>query len=365
MPAGRELRGLTGLRFVAALHVLVYHAVFTFSRASVHLPLGPVRALLGSGYVSVGLFFVLSGFVLAYSYTSEGRGEMTATVGRFYRARLARIYPLHFLGLLAALPLFALGSLENHVDAGVVVQEGAKQLGIGALLVQAWVPSHVFDLNGPAWSLSVEAFFYLSFPLVVRVLGRASSAVLALVLVGAWGLAMWPPIFHHGPYSAESAKGMDLVVLFNPLLRLPDFVVGVAAGLLFVRDGAWARGPRLGIGAVLALVVILANSTHIPFALLHDGLLDPVFAILVASLASRGAETRGLGSESLVALGRASFALYVIHKPLYFWMARAMEIRPLAPTWFLGGYVAVAVVASVAVHRFVEEPARRWLQGRA
>ena len=159
MPAGRELRGLTGLRFVAALHVLLYHAVFTFSRASVHLPVGPVRALVGSGYVSVGLFFVLSGFVLAYAYTRDGRGEMTATVGRFYRARLARIYPLHLLGLFAALPLFALGSLENHVDSATVVKEGARQLGICALLAQAWIPSHVFDLNGPAWSLSASSHF--------------------------------------------------------------------------------------------------------------------------------------------------------------------------------------------------------------
>ncbi len=358
-----ELRSLTGLRFVAALHVLVFHAVFTFSRAFLHLPHGPARALIGSGYVSVGLFFVLSGFVLAYAYTGEGRGEMTATPWRFYRARFARIYPMHLVGLLAVLPLFVFGSLANHAEPGWVARESAKDFGLSALLVQAWLPAHVLDLNGPAWSLSVEAFFYLLFPMIVRALGRVSSATLAVVLVCAWGVAMWPPLFHQGPYSMERARGLDLVVLFDPLVRLPDFLVGVTAGLLFVRNGPWARAPRMAAGATIMLVVILASSEPLPFALLHDGLLDPLFALLVASLAARGSDARGLGSDSLVALGRASFALYVIHKPLYFWMARAMNVGALPPAWFLGGYVGVAIVVAVACQKLVEEPARRWLQG--
>ncbi len=153
-----ELRALSGLRFVAAFHVLVFHTLFTFSRASVLLPLGPLRSLLGSGYVGVNLFFVLSGFVLAYAYVSPDDGTMTTTAGRFWRARFARIYPLHLLGLLLALPLFALGSSANHATTSAIALEGAKELALCALLVQAWVPAHVFDLNGPAWSLSVEVF---------------------------------------------------------------------------------------------------------------------------------------------------------------------------------------------------------------
>ena len=183
-----ELRALTGLRFVAAFHVLVFHALFTFSRASLRMPIlapGPLRSLVSSGYVGVNLFFVLSGFVLAYAYVEDGK--MTTSAGRFWRARFARIYPMHLIGVLLALPLFVLGSLANHVQGVAIAKEGAKELALSALLVQAWVPAHVLDLNGPSWSLSVEAFFYALFPLLVRLFGRLRAPGSSRSAVGRLG----------------------------------------------------------------------------------------------------------------------------------------------------------------------------------
>src|SRR4051794_18365339 len=95
------LRALTGLRFVAALQVLLYHV---YAPGSASAP-GWVRALAGSGYVGVGLFFVLSGFVLAYNYLEPMEaGEVSPR--EFWAARLARIYPVYLLGLAAGMPVF-------------------------------------------------------------------------------------------------------------------------------------------------------------------------------------------------------------------------------------------------------------------
>ena len=155
-----------------------------------------------------------------------------------------------------------LGSLANHTHGVAIAKEGAVELGLSALLVQAWLPAHVLDLNGPSWSLSVEAFFYAMFPLLVRLFGRLRRRGLVAVAIGAWGLAITPPLVHGGPASALArTSDLDLVLLHNPLVRLPDFVVGVASGLLFLREGrAWSRGPVVGA------VVFVATAAAFAFA---------------------------------------------------------------------------------------------------
>jgi peptidoglycan/LPS O-acetylase OafA/YrhL len=366
MRARPELRALTGLRFVAALHVLVFHVLFTFTRAAVLLrvaPASPLRALLASGYVGVNFFFVLSGFVLVYAYVEDGR--MTTSAGRFWRARFARIYPMYVVGLALAVPLFVLGSLDNRARPDVVLTEAAKELGLSAALVQAWIPAHALDLNGPAWSLSVEAFFYALFPLLVRVLGRLGTVGLFGVGVVAWFSALAPPLVHGAPSGVMARMtDVDLVLLYDPLVRLPDFVVGVVAGLLFLRSASpWKSAPIVATATSLLAVAILGASERIPFALLHNGLMAPLWALLLFALAKGSADDdrRGIASDPLVRGGRASYALYVLHKPLYSWMARALHVGLLPSNTIIAAYIAGSVTLSVVAWRFVEEPLRRVL----
>jgi peptidoglycan/LPS O-acetylase OafA/YrhL len=358
-----ELRALTGLRFLAAFHVLVFHTLFTFSRSALLLPRGTLRSLLSSGYVGVNLFFVLSGFVLAYAYVEDGR--MAATAGRFWRARFARVYPLHLLGVLAALPLFVLGSSAAHATSAAIAKEGATELGLSALLVQAWMPAHVLDLNGPSWSLSVEAFFYAMFPLLVRLLGPLRGRGLVVAAAAAWGAALAPPLLHHGPANVLApASALDHVLLYNPLVRLPDFIVGMATGLLFLRSArSWSRAPVIATATFVLILALLATSDRLPFAMLHNGLLDPLWALLLYALAMASGKhgARGIGSDPLVRGGEASYALYVLHKPLYFWLARVFQIGLLPPAGFIAAFLGGSVALAVIARRYVEEPLRRLL----
>lgn len=364
-----ELRALTGLRFVAAVQVLLFHAVFTFSRASLLLPRGAARSLLGSGYVGVNFFFVLSGFVLAYAYTDAETGRIRATAARFWRARFARVYPMHLIGVLLALPLFVLGSLDHHAAPSAIAAEGAKEVTLSALLVQAWVPAHALDLNGPAWSLSVEAFFYAVFPWLVRLVARLERRGLVVAAAAAWIAALAPALLHRGPASPVApTTDLDLVLLHDPLVRLPDFVIGAATGLFYLRGPReWARAPVVGVATILLLLAILAASDRLPFLLLHNGLLDPLWALLVFCLAQRpgeGRETeRGIASGPFVRGGHASYSLYVLHKPLYFWAARIFGVGLLPRSAFLGAYVAGAILISLVAAQYVEEPLRRALAG--
>ena len=84
----RELHALTGLRFFAAFSVVIYHfAQPLFAGAA-----APIRSLAGTGYIAVSLFFLLSGFVLSYSYLNR-QGDMRGSRRGFWAARFARIYP--------------------------------------------------------------------------------------------------------------------------------------------------------------------------------------------------------------------------------------------------------------------------------
>ncbi len=345
--------------------MLVFHTLFTFSRSSLLLRPGPLRSLLSSGYVGVNLFFVLSGFILAYVYVDAENGRLKTTPLRFWRARFARIYPMHLLGVLLAFPLFALGSSANRVASALIAREGTTELTLSALLVQAWVPSHALDLNGPSWSLSVEAFFYAAFPLLARLLGGLRARGLVATAAVAWVAAVTPPLLHHGPASAIArTTDLDLVLLYNPLVRLPDFVIGVTAGLLFLRaPRPWSRAPVVATATFLLVLALLAEGDRLPFLLLHNGLLDPLWALLVFALASLGAprDQRGLGGDAFVRGGRASYSLYVLHNPLYFWGARLFGIGLLPADWFIAAYVAASVARALAARRFVEEPLRRVL----
>ena len=121
------LRALTGLRFFAALHVLTYHALFTFSRAATEkLAPGALRSFLASDF-DVNFFFVLSGFILAYADIDRETNRMRRSALRFWRARFARIYPLHVVGISLALPLFVLGSREHHAANAAIAREGARR----------------------------------------------------------------------------------------------------------------------------------------------------------------------------------------------------------------------------------------------
>src|SRR5262249_9958006 len=102
-----------------------------------------------NGHLAVGLFFVLSGFVLAYNYAGR---EVSAR--KFWLARFARIYPAYLLGFLLIAPAVVFRYQDNP---GKLTASG---LAAGTLL-QAWIPRLELAWNGPGWSLSNEAFFYL------------------------------------------------------------------------------------------------------------------------------------------------------------------------------------------------------------
>jgi peptidoglycan/LPS O-acetylase OafA/YrhL len=154
------LPALTGIRFFAAFYVVLFHSR-PWLMSHFNLP-GSLITFLGNGYLAVALFFLLSGFILSYTYA--GNVENGRQHAKFWEPRFARIYPVYFLSLMLALPFQRALPLTTKIAV--------------LAMVQAWNPFRrgwTGAWNYPAWSLSVEAFFYLCFPFIQKRISRAGD----------------------------------------------------------------------------------------------------------------------------------------------------------------------------------------------
>ncbi len=366
-----HLPALTGLRFAAALLVVVHHFGL-YDRYSAHRSL--YDAFLGAGSAGVDLFFVLSGFILTYTY-STAHGSFRGSKRAYYVGRIARIYPVYLLAWGIALPPF-LRSGPSHV---------VTTLATNLTLLQSWLPwAWAATDNPPSWSLSVEALFYALLPFIVPLVGqltRGGRLQLWLMLLACWIAGVALPVLcdpallaAHGPVSAGIA---DQVAWRDPLVRLPQFLLGMCVARLYIarlyaatklaNKRPWRWAALTSLLACGLLVVALAGSAALPDVLLHQGLVAPLAGLLLYALApQRGPLAAVLSHPRLLVLGESSYALYILHEPLWAWLVGSTgglvaENGPRAIAFF-GLYLLLAVGSSVAVYRLLERPARRWLR---
>jgi peptidoglycan/LPS O-acetylase OafA/YrhL len=363
------LRELTGLRFFAALWVLCFHAL-PRSDATPPLWLG----FWDAGYTGVTLFFILSGFVLVYSY---GPGDGTTIDARsFWGARVARLYPVYIAALVIGLPEFV------RMTAGVpgippaTPAETITTVITTPLMLHAWLPTAYCRWNCPGWTLSVEAFFYLLFPLAAPLLrGKSARALLAVAATAAALIFVASDAWFLAPAFIRPTElvGGDGIFPHSPLLRFPEFLLGMAAGRWYLdrrRIGLPLHRQRGRIAAALSVVTIVV------VAAMHAGRMEnstlvAVLAVPYACLILACAEgPGGLLALPVVTLpGESSYALYIIHGPLHVYtlgLARRLVPGSLTshPWLVFFVYLGTVLVCSVLLHRYLERPARRALRRR-
>lgn len=337
----RSLPSLTGLRFIAALVVIIGHAGS-----------GPIAAVIGpySG-VAVTFFFALSGFVLTYTYTYD---EEAVCGGwrSFYAGRIARVYPLYLLGCTAGLVPF-LAWHNVPATACLPGDEGVQTLST-MLLVQSWSVTGVQCLNVPAWSVSDEAFFYLLFPLAALLLRQCSAERLLGVLGVVWAACLLPSLFIAGihPVGIEAVL-WQRAVYYMPLMRLPTFLLGVVIGRLFTQGLRLSYAPLWVIAAACGIVVMPGVLSGIGVALI-EAVLIPFLLLLIFALAHEERWSAVLLAHPVaVVLGEASYALYILHVPLRDWMGHGRLRFDFWP------YLALLLAVAITCHYVVEQPARR------
>lgn len=354
---------LTGLRFVAAAMVFWAHLHALWPQ------LGTLVFPLGA--VGVGFFFVLSGFILTYVY---GRDLEKFSVRDFYVRRIARIWPLHLCVML--LVLVSVITWSGQISR----PNGFAKLIANAFLIQSWVPDRnwVFSINGPSWSLSVEAGCYLLFPLLVAGGFAAFRKKLVGICLAVVSVLMF---LQFVPIPGLSESGIRFFILANPLMRLFDFSIGMACGFLYLKASSENRSASPGwvvstfkeFGA-LALCITFFAILH-QFSIyetgphsiletvrrwLHVSGAAPLFALVIFVFASsRGLLSTVLSHRSIVFLGEISFAFYLIHQPIQVQMSRIrLEESPFALAQIIGASLLLTIAASILLHCLIELPCR-------
>jgi peptidoglycan/LPS O-acetylase OafA/YrhL len=348
------LRPISGLRFFAALHIVLLH---TFGAA--WLPESLDR-LVRWGASTSSLFFILSGFILTYVYARPGAGLRIGD-GEFWRRRAVRLYPLALAGHLLVLPLVWTG-----YPAGERWPRAAAALGG----VQAFWPPFADSFNSPAWSLSFLGLRYLLLPGILRRTAGWGRRRLLAALGGLW-LAMLVPAATYVVLAPPGKFWLDALFTF-PLARLPEFLFGVALARLLAA-ARWPAPPAwLAPAALAGVAASLVLTPEVLFPLNHNGLFAPLHALLLWGVAfGSGWAARVLSHPAAERLGEASFAIFLLHVPLHAWAmvltggnVAEWNILPSAVFYllYLGATVALA---DLAERRLVAPLARFLRQGSA
>jgi len=366
----KRLYSLDVLRGLASLGVVPVHWRYLFvltGSPSVEHSLLPFWSALSplylKGWVSVDLFFALSGFVFFWLY-SEAVSKRQVSAWRFAWLRFSRLYPLHILTLiLVAAPLVLLSNLKgvfaSHTDL--------KHLVLNLLFVSSWGAESGYSFNLPIWSVSVEAFLYLLFFIFCRLLPVRLWSVLAMWLVGFILL-----------------RGLHL-----PLGRgVASFFLGGCAYLVYQRillSGTVDKHlgyllPLLIAGWAIVLAWFSADFRHtwISFEDVNffwrAGSADRfaakamLFPLTILVLALLETKNRAFGKR-FSWLGDISYSTYLLHFPLIAWTALVftlwkVDTKLFFSPWFMVAFFAVLITLSVLSHRYFEVPIQVWLRRR-
>lgn len=329
---------LTVFRFIAALIVVNFH----FGKPLLQWP-----EFFIAGSEMVTFFFVLSGFVMSFSYLQREN----INPRKYWIARFRRIAPAYYTALMLSVFTFA-------------ANDDFAAISLCALYLQSWLPAYALSGNAPGWSLSVEMFFYLTFPATLWAIRSCRASVLQVCLsAGAFWLvtqAVLTGLLRSSWYAAPPSYSHGLVFYF-PLSHWSSFFLGIAGGMWFLQN---SRRGSFGFTVLSALAAGL-----IYYTLNHQGQLQsvfgpgqfqsgifaPVFLLFIISL-PQGNESinRWLSAWPLKSLGEASYSIYIFQLPLWHVCLRLFPGIAEGSAIFFGIYLLILTGFSLLFFKYVE-----------
>ncbi len=311
--------GLNGLRFIAALSVIIGHVELIKSDYGIYNFEKSIPFFSNtSGHLGVILFFVLSGFLITYLLLAEKGKYKKISIKKFYIRRILRIWPLYFLILLVIFLLFSLLSKGANSYAFF----NSKNIILSIILYVFFLPNLAsqfgmwIPLGSHLWSIGVEEQFYLIWPVMVNYVRKRILLVLVLIFVG---VSLFPHL-------------IDFVtnhISFNPGIFL--FLKQLSKFFIIAKFNSMAMGgimawlyysKKKSILKILQHHVVEAGVFILAFLLwilgympkyFGDEMYTILFSIIILNMATSPRTLISLENRLFDYLGKISYGLYVYH----------------------------------------------------
>jgi peptidoglycan/LPS O-acetylase OafA/YrhL len=373
------LPGLDGLRAIAVVGVMIYHANHKW---------------LPGGYLGVEVFFVISGYLITMLLMGEHERTGSVNLGQFWHRRFRRLLPaLYFMLALVALYITAFYVVVREQTRGDFVAALAYVSNWYQIFVgQGYAASEAFVPLRHLWSLAVEEQFYLIWPLVmVVILGRARNGlpkVGARLMAISLGITVVMGFVFAGGFvplacSTENSNGywhifgrcisVNDTLYLSTVTRAGGLLLGAGFAMLW-RPAAIIRGPlrhkhrTLDLIAAIGLVALLLLMYFM--YLFDEGYYNPwlfrggffvtgvVTLFIIAAATHRSAATgKLLGNPLFLWIGTRSYGLYLFHWPIYEIIRKQAQIPLTVPKFVLAMLITVPITE--VSYRLLETPIRK------
>lgn len=354
----KHIPAITSLRGYAAFMVALFHFM-------PHVPvlfywLKQRTVFFERAYLWVDFFFILSGFILFVTYGEHFHvSGCRANYKNFLIARFSRIYPLHIFVLLFMLATIV---IKSFITGGGVFQPPfftQETFWYNVFMLQSLNLYPYPSWNMPAWSISLEWWAYVLFPLFVWGIFQRARWVLVLAALACFSvLAALIHFYHH----------LDVTVQNGFIRSGAEFLLG---GIVFRLTKA-ANGFQFNSLVFFSVFIIVNIAVGWAVFVYSELLVVALFATLIfVCVNGEGWFLRFVDNKVFTYLGDLSYSVYMVHVPILIYLdgglLNGQKIHKMAGSFTIlqsilvvFAYLALLIVISMATYHGIENPARKW-----
>ena len=374
----KKIPVLDAFRFFASVLVVLVHYEVIFGESVVYGTFATT---------AVSWFFIVSGFILSYTYPSL---DSLQDYRRFYLHRIIRIYPVYFLAvvvssLFVSLNYLAIGDeFFSEVNRPFELIHDLPEQKEAAFFTLATLRHLVFAqsvgsvetfklvFNGPLWSIVLEIYFYLAFPLLLLMI-KPLNTMTRIIVAFIMGYLLQLLLIQVNLPEAESYDviNLNVPVYTNPFIRGIEFIFGM---LLYKVFTFWDLQKIVGrsnwtptiMTVLLYVIVVIYVHDNIPYQYSSFFLVVPFVTIMIYALLRLQWHPANHIVRYCTTLGGISYVLYSFHWPLME-IIRFYNLLPRMSFQFMQPVLVMLalLVVSYLIYRFVETPIRRVLYRKA
>lgn len=348
------IKPLTSLRFAFALMVFLDHISTSAINTEINIQWFSEN-IFKEGYIGVGFFFMLSGFILAYNYKNKFKSK-TINKKKFWIMRLARIYPLHLLTLYLSVPLVLI--LWNFNLSGI-----QQPFLLNLFLLQSYILppfEYYWSFNTVSWSISDEMFFYSVFPFIIFFLTKRKQLFITLTLLASIII----------PFLMLKTSSMDMRPVWfyiHPFFRVVDFLIGILLYEVYLKiNGSkilrFANNLELLAVALFVLIFSFHNSVPQVYRYSCYYWIPISFIILIFSF-QKGFISRLFSNKYLVYLGEISYGFYMFHALVIQYFIMLNSNYSIMENYYLSVFIMLcfSIAISAISYSAFEKPINKYI----